>query len=80
MSFYSEFCRVSAAFKDVCVLLKGDWHFEHVVIGPFFLLHMCTWTPHATSSASRRARKGVVEYACIVWSAPLSLACLRMLL
>ncbi len=49
----------------MCVLFRGDWHFEHVGVGPLFLLHLYTCTPHAISSASRRARKGVVEYACI---------------
>ncbi len=63
-----------------CVLFRGDWHFEQVGVGPVLRLHLCTYTPHATSSASRRARKGVVEYACMEWSAPLSLACLRILL
>ena len=38
------------------VLLSGEWHFVHVSAGPFFLLHMCTCTPQATSSESRRAR------------------------
>ena len=63
-----------------CVLFKGDWHLEQVGVGPVLWLHMCTCTPHATSSASRRARKGDVEYAWMVWSAPLSLACLSILL
>ena len=39
----------------MCVLLSGEWHFEHVSVGPCFLLHMCTCTPQATSSESRRA-------------------------
>ena len=63
-----------------CVLLRGAWHFEQVGVGPFLRLHLCTCTPHATSRASRRARYGDVEYACMVWSAPFCLACLRMLL
>ena len=40
----------------MCVLLSGEWHFVHVSVGPCFLLHLCTYTPHATSSESRRAR------------------------
>ena len=63
-----------------CVLLRGAWHFEQVGVGPVLRLHLCTCTPHATSRASRRARYGDVEYACIEWSAPLSLAILRILL
>ena len=63
-----------------CVLLRGAWHFEQVGVGPVLRLHLCTCTPHATSRASRRARYGDVEYACIEWSAPLSLAILRTLL
>jgi hypothetical protein len=63
-----------------CVLFMGAWHFEHIGVGPILRPHLCMWTPHATSSASRCARKGVVEYACMEWSAPLFLACLRMLL
>ena len=63
-----------------CVLSRGDWHFEQIGDGPVLWLHLCTCTPHATSSASRRALKRLVEYACMEWSAPLSLACLRILL
>jgi hypothetical protein len=44
-----------------CVLLRGAWHLEHVVVGPFLRLHLCTCTPHATSKASRRALYGDVE-------------------
>ena len=64
----------------MCVLFKGDWHFEQLGVGPVLLLHLCMCTPHATSRASRRARYGDVEYACMVWSAPFCLACLSMLL
>ncbi len=49
-----------------CLLFKGDWHLEQVGVGPVLRLHVCTCTPHATSSASRRARKGDVEYAWMV--------------
>ncbi len=27
------------------VLFRGDRHFLHMVMGPCFLLHLCTWTP-----------------------------------
>ena len=40
----------------MCVLFSGEWHFVQVSVGPCFLLHLCTWTPQATSSESRRAR------------------------
>ena len=63
-----------------CVLLRGAWHFEHVGVGPVLRLHLCTCTPHATSRESRRARYGDVEYACMEWSAPLSLVILRILM
>ncbi len=63
-----------------CVLFRGAWHFEQVGVGPVLRLHLCTCTPHATSRASRRARYGDVEYARMEWSAPLSLAILRILL
>ena len=43
-----------------------------------FSLHLWMWTPHATSSESLLARKGVVEYACIVWSDPVVLASFRV--
>ncbi len=57
------------------MLFRGDWHLEQVGFGPVLRMHLCTCTPQATSSASRRARKGDVDYAWMVWSAPLSLAC-----
>ena len=44
-------CRLDLSFA-VClqppimwVLSRGDMHFVHVGVGPYFLLHMCTWTP-----------------------------------
>ena len=40
----------------MCVLLSDERHFVHVSLGPWFLLHMCTCTPQATSSESLRAR------------------------
>ena len=46
----------------------------HMRDGLCFILHMWMWTPHATSSEYLVARKGVVEYACIVWSDPVVLA------
>ena len=42
------------------VLFKGDRHFVHVGVGPYFLLHLCTWTPQATSRESLRALYGAV--------------------
>ena len=44
-------CRLVLSFT-VCiqpprmwVLFRGDRHFLHMVMGPCFLLHLCTWTP-----------------------------------
>ena len=45
----------------MCLLFSGEWHFVHVSVGPYFLPHLCTCTPQATSSESRRARKGACE-------------------
>jgi hypothetical protein len=53
---------------SMCVFVSGDWHLVHMRDGLCFLLHMWMCTPHATSSESLLARKGVVEYACIAWS------------
>ena len=58
----------------MCVFVSGDWHLVHMRDGLCFLLHMWTCTPHATSSESLLARKGSIEYACIVWSDPVVLA------
>ncbi len=52
----------------VCVFVSGELHLVHMRDGPCFLLHLWMCTLHATSSESLMARKGVVEYACIVWS------------
>jgi len=52
------------------VFINRDWHFVHMRDGLCFLLHMWMCTPHATSRESRLARKGAVEYAWIVKSAP----------
>ena len=53
---------------SMCVWVGGDWYLVHMRDGLFFLLHMWMCTPHATSCDSLLARKGVVEYACILWS------------
>ena len=45
----------------MCVLLRCEWHFVHVSVGPCFLLNLCTCTPQATSSESWRARSGAYE-------------------
>ncbi len=50
----------------MCVLVSGDWHFVHMRDGLCFLLHLRMYTTHATFSESLLARKGAVEYACIV--------------
>ena len=46
--------------------------------GLCFLLHLWMCTPQATFSEFRLARKGVVEYAWIVWSDPVVLALCRI--
>ncbi len=38
------------------VLFSGELHFVHVSAGPYFLLLMCTWTPHDTSREYQRVR------------------------
>jgi len=53
---------------SMLVFVSGDRHFVHMRVGLCFLLHLWMCTTHATSSESLLARKGVVEYACIVWS------------
>jgi hypothetical protein len=58
----------------VCVFVSGDWQLVHMKDVMYFLLHMWICTPQATSNESRMARKGLVEYACIVWSDPVVLA------
>jgi len=60
------------------VFVRGDWHLVHMRDGLCFLLHLWMCTPHATSSESLLARKGVVEYAWIVWSEPLVLASFKI--
>ena len=59
---------------SMCVCVSGNWHLVHMRGGLCFLLHLWMCTPHATLSESLLARKGGVEYACIVWSDPLALA------
>jgi len=59
---------------SMCVFVSGDWHLVHMRDGLCFLLHMWMCTPHANSSESLLARKGDVEYACIIWSDPEVLA------
>ena len=63
---------------SMCVFVNVDWHLVHMRDRSFFLLHLWMCTPHATSSESLLARKGDVEYACIVWYDPVVLASLRM--
>ena len=66
MSVRSELSIVSTASHNVCVCERG-LAFLHMRDGMCFLLHLWMCTPHATSNVYRLARKGVVEYACIVW-------------
>jgi hypothetical protein len=73
VTFNSELGGEFAASKYVCVCER------RLVLGALrdglcLLLHLWMWTPHATASKYLLARKGVVEYACIVWSEPLVLA------
>ena len=58
---------------SMCVFVSGDWHLVHMRDRLCLLLHLWMCTPHATSSESLLARKGDVEYACIVWSDPMFL-------
>ena len=48
---------------SMCVFVSGDWNLVHMRDELCFLW-MCT--PHTTSIESLLARKGDVEYACIV--------------
>jgi hypothetical protein len=79
-------CRLVLSFAvylqspGMWVLFRGDRHFAHVGVGPCFLLHLCTWTPQATSRKSLRALYGAVEYPWILWSAPVSLALRSMMM
>ena len=65
---------------SMCVFVSGDCYLVHMRDGQCFILHLWMCTPHATSSESLLARKGVVEYACIVWSDLVVLALCRILL
>jgi len=62
----------------MCVLVRGERHLVHVREGPNFLRQRWTLTPHMTSSTSRLAQYEASECACMLWSAPRSLACCRM--
>ena len=73
MSFYPKFGGESAPSKDVSVRERGV-AFSAYEGWAVFLLHLWMCTPHATSSESLQARKGGVEYACMVWSDPVVLA------
>ena len=64
----------------MCVYVSGDWHLVHMRDVMCFLLHLWMCTPHATSIESLLTRKGVVEYACIVWSDHVVLALCSILL
>ena len=77
MAFHSELGGESAASKCVCVCERGFALYAYEGRAEF-LLHLEICTPHATSSESLLARKGVVEYACIVWSEPVVLASFRI--
>ena len=69
MAFNSELGGESAASKYVCLFVSGNWHLVHMRDhGLCFLLHLWMCTPRATSIESLLTRKGVVEYACVVWS------------
>ncbi len=69
MAFNYEFGGESATSKDVCVC-EREIAFSAYEGWAVFPLHLWMCTPHATSSESLLARKGVVEYVCIVWSDP----------
>ncbi len=64
---------------NIWVFVSGACHLVQTRTGLCFLLHLWIWTPHATSRESLLARYGAVEYACIVWSAPLVLASCKIL-
>ena len=64
---------------SMCVFVSGDWHLVHMMRDVLcFLMHIWMCTPRATSSEPLLARKGDVEYACIVSSDPAVLASFRM--
>jgi hypothetical protein len=67
VAFSFELSSVYVASQDACVC-KRELAFFHMKDGLCFLLHLWMCTPHATSSESLLARKGVVEYACFAWS------------
>ena len=71
---------VCLQLSSTWVLFSGDMHFVHVGVGPCFLLHLCTWIPHATSRESLRALHEAVEYPWMLWSAPVSLALQSMVM
>ncbi len=73
MAFNFEFGGESTTTKYVCVCEWGV-AFSAYEGWAVFLLLLWMCTPHATSSESLLARKGFVEYACIVWSDPVVLA------
>ena len=63
---------------SMCVFVSGDLHLVHTRDGVCFLFHLWMCTPHATSNESLLARKGDVEYACIIWSDPVVLASFKI--
>ncbi len=78
MSLCSEFGCVSASSQDVRVG-EGGVAFgacEAWAVLPAASVYV--YPPYMTSSASRLARYGASECACMLWSAPSSLAFLRM--
>jgi hypothetical protein len=65
---------VNRQLPSMCMFVSGDWHLRHMRDVLYFLLHLWMCTPHATSKESLLARKGAIDYACIVWSDPVALA------
>ena len=63
---------------SMCVFVSGVWLWVHMRDGLCFHLHLWICTPHATSGEFLLARKGIVEYAWIVWSDPVVLASCRI--
>jgi hypothetical protein len=77
VAFNSELGGEFATSKDVRVCERGV-ALSVYEGGAVLFLHMWMCTPQATSNESRLARKGVVEYACIVWSDLVVLASCRI--
>jgi hypothetical protein len=62
----------------MCVFVSGVRHLVHTRDGLCCLLHLWMCNPHAPSTESLEARKGAVDYACMVRSEPVVVASFRI--